>query len=125
MKENNMNEIPYFRYAVSLRISGDDLEPDEITAKLKLNNTSSRRNDVWIYQIQNEGDKHIDQQLIELWDMLIEHKFYLIGLKEKYRLEVFCSYTSDCDHAGVEISSEALEIFSQLGIPFGLSIIVL
>ncbi|MCH4888431.1 DUF4279 domain-containing protein [Acidaminobacter sp. JC074] len=120
-----MNPIPYFRYSVSLRISGNDLESDEISAKLNLINSSNRRNDVWIYKIQHGEDKHINQQLIELWDLLVEHKSYLIGLKVKYKLDVFCSYTSDCDHAGVEISSEALEIFNQLGIPFGLSIIVI
>lgn len=120
-----MNQVTYFRYSVSLRISGNELESDEISTKLNLINSSNRRNDVWIYKIQNGEDKHINQQLLELWDLLGEQKSYLIELKERYELDVICSYTTDCDHAGVEISSEALEILSQLGIPFGLSIVVI
>jgi hypothetical protein len=37
---------------------------------------------------------------------------------------VFLGYRSDCDTAGVEVPYTSLEIFIELEVPFGLSIIV-
>ena len=120
-----MKESPYFRYSVSLRIFCDYLDTEEISAKLNLTNTNSHSYDIWVYKVRNEDEKHINHQLIELWNSIKAHKSYLIALKKRCKVDIFCSYTSDSDHAGVEISPEALEVFTQLGIPFGLSIIVL
>jgi hypothetical protein len=45
-----------------------------------------------------------------------------MGLKHWLTVDVFCSYSSNgC--AGIEVSHHALEMFIELEIPFGLSII--
>jgi hypothetical protein len=39
-------------------------------------------------------------------------------------VDVFLGYRSNCDHAGVEVPHESLEMFIELRIPFGVSIII-
>jgi hypothetical protein len=39
-------------------------------------------------------------------------------------VDVFLGYRSNCDTAGIEVPHTSLEMFSELQIPFGLSIIV-
>ena len=55
-----------------------------------------------------------------LWDQIRPHTDYLLRLKEI----VFLGYRSNSDTAGVEVSSDSLEMFTALQVPFGLSIIV-
>ena len=63
---------------------------------------------------------HIDS----LWNAFREHKEYLLELKKDLTVDVFLGYRSNCDHAGVEVPHQSLEMFTELQIPFGLSIIV-
>ena len=44
--------------------------------------------------------------------------------KKNLTVDVFLGYQSNCDHAGVEVPYQSLEIFRELRVPFGLSIIV-
>lgn len=120
-----MCEKPYFRYTVSLRIACEDILHDSISDKLGLQNCSFRNNQVWRYKIEDPDSKDLNEQLVELWDRIKEHKEYLLMLKKKYEIDIFCSYTSDCDHAGVDLKPEALRIFSELNVNFGLSIVVI
>jgi hypothetical protein len=64
--------------------------------------------------------KHIDA----LWADIKRAKKYLISLKKLATVDVFLGYRSNVDHAGVEIPGTSLEMFTELEIPFGLSIIV-
>jgi len=64
---------------------------------------------------------HIDA----LWKNFRQHKSYLRELKQTLTVDVFLSYTSDCDHAGVVVPYQSLEMFRELQIPFGLSIVVI
>ena len=59
-----------------------------------------------------------------LWERLRPHKEYLLGLKKSVTVDVFLGYRSNCDHCGVEVPHTSLEMFWELKIPFGLSIIV-
>jgi hypothetical protein len=42
----------------------------------------------------------------------------------RFKVDVFCGYRSNCDHAGFEVSHKCLELFVALEVPFGLSVIV-
>ena len=63
---------------------------------------------------------HIDA----LWNTFRERKQYLLQLKQDLTVDVFLGYRSNCDHAGVEVPHQSLEMFRELQVPFGLSIIV-
>ena len=49
---------------------------------------------------------------------------YLRALKKTVLVDVFLGYRSNCDHAGIEIPHTSLEMFTELEISFGISIVV-
>ena len=49
---------------------------------------------------------------------------YLKSLKQRFKVDVFCGYRSNCDHAGFEVSHKCLELFTALEVPFGVSVII-
>ena len=61
-----------------------------------------------------------------LWNQIRDRKDFLLQLKKQpnVTVDVFLGYRSNCDHAGVEVPASSLEMFVELGIPFGLSIII-
>jgi len=48
----------------------------------------------------------------------------LLELKKSLTVDVFLGYRSSCDHAGIEVPHTSLEMFTELEIPFGVSIII-
>ena len=48
----------------------------------------------------------------------------LLDLKRTATVDVFCGYRSNSDTAGVKVTYQSLQIFQQLQVPFGLSIII-
>lgn len=50
---------------------------------------------------------------------------YLRSLKAQgLHIDVFCGYRSNHGGAGFELASDALQIFTALDLPFGISIII-
>lgn len=133
-KEND--EEIYFAYSASLRIFGNDLNLDAVTKELgvepaisyKKGDTNGRKSayahDAWIYESQPAEDAHIDKHINDLWITFRDKIEYIKSLKEKFQVDIFLGYRSNCDHAGIEIANGSLKIFNALEIPLGLSIIV-
>jgi hypothetical protein len=126
-----------FAYSATLRIFGDIPDLEDISARLGLRATySHRRNDkprstgqefghdMWAYSPLLHESEPIEKHIDELWEKLKPHKEYLLGLKKSVAVDVFLGYRSNCDHCGVEVPHSSLEMFLELKIPFGLSIIV-
>jgi hypothetical protein len=131
------DEKTYFGYSATLRIFGDIPNLDEISAHLGLQPTYTHHkgdrpnprhsgfpHDMWAYdppvnKLESLG-KHIDA----LWESVKPHKQYLIGLKKSLAVDVFLGYRSNCDHAGFEVPHASLEMFTELEIPFGVSVII-
>jgi hypothetical protein len=55
-------------------------------------------------------EKHIEA----LWEVVKPHIQYLKSLKSRYKVDVFCGYRSNCDHAGIEVPHTCLELFTAL-----------
>jgi hypothetical protein len=51
-------------------------------------------------------------------------KDYLLRLKQEVTVDVILGYRSNSGTAGVEVPCRCLEMFVELQVPFGLSIIV-
>jgi hypothetical protein len=132
-------DTPRFRFRATLRIFGiiDDL--DEITRNLALAPTRIHRKgepkfpsrpenvwkeDAWFYEPPVDRKRPLEEHIMELWDRLRPHMKYLKELKKTHRLDIFCGYRSDCDHAGFEVSHKCLGLFIELEIPFGVSVII-
>jgi hypothetical protein len=128
-----------FAYSAALRISGL-IDAESISQRLGLQPThvhrkgESRgegrppwRDNMWSYESDESGlseAEPLERHINHLWSVLKPHKDYLLGLKKTAKVDVFLGYRSNCDHAGIEVPHTALEMFRELQIPFGLSIII-
>ena len=56
--------------------------------------------------------------------MLAPARDFLLAIKAKHKVDVFCGYRSNCNHAGFQVEPKSLAIFAALDIPFGVSVIV-
>ncbi len=131
------DEEPYFAFSATLRIFGDIAELDEISKTLGMEPTHTHKkgtrrdgaaapypHDMWSYTPALESSEPLGRHIDALWAQLKPHRQYLKMLKQSLTVDVFLGYRSNSDTAGVEIPHTSLEIFSELEIPFGLSIIV-
>lgn len=130
-------EPAYFNYSASLRISGQSLDFEEISSKLCLKPTRVHRQgerkgalsppykqDMWSYKIPIDEDSKLDEHLLALWHTLSPHRTFLLEIKKKYTVDIFCGYRTNHWSAGIEVSPAALLMFTELHIPFGISVIV-
>ena len=130
-------EETYFSYSATLRIFGDIADMEQISANLGIEPTDSHRkgerrgnrsapyrHDMWSYSPPVEGSKPLHKHIDALWEVLKPHKQYLLRLKKSVTVDVFLGYRTNCDTAGIEVPHTSLEMFAELRIPFGVSIIV-
>lgn len=77
-----------------------------------------------IYEAQVGESEPLDRHINHLWDRLRDHKPFIRQLKTGVKVEVFLGYRTNSGTAGIEIQHQSLAIFTELEIPFGLSIII-
>jgi hypothetical protein len=82
------------------------------------------RQDNWAYEAPVPEERPLDVHIQTLWSHVKEHKAYLLELKRSCTIDVFCGYRSNSRIAGFEVSAESLEMFVELDIPFGVSVII-
>jgi len=129
----------YFCYSATLRIFGDDIgDFKEISDELGLEPSHTHKKgeprskkiptpwnfDMWMYESPVPEDRPLDEHIQMLWNTIKTHKDFLISLKEKFTVDVFCGYRSNSGTAGFKVSPSSLEMFIELDIPFGVSVIV-
>jgi Domain of unknown function (DUF4279) len=127
----------YFAYSATLRIFGNIQDLDEITQRLGVTPSDTHRkgdprwgrlpppiHDMWMYRAPVKDTEPLHVHIETLWNTFRERKEYLLQLKQELTVDVFLGYRSNCDNAGVEMPYQSLEIFRELRVPFGLSIIV-
>lgn len=128
---------PYFHFSASLRIHGEGLDLDAITTAMGLRPTHTHkkgelrhpgghpyRDDAWHYSADLPEAAPLDAHLQELWVDVAPAREFLLSLKSKYRVDVFCGYRSDSDQAGFQVEPKSLAIFTSLEIPLGVSVII-
>jgi len=125
----------YFAYSASLRIFGEGVEIDAISGALGLEPTHVHRkgdsrgklspyeHDMWSYSPALAEEEPLERHVDALWAALKPHKHYLLELKKRFTVDVFLGYRSNCETAGIEVPHTSLEMFTELQVPFGLSII--
>jgi hypothetical protein len=131
------DEPNYFAYSATLRIFGDGLDFDEIARALELQPTSTYRkggrrgprsppykHDMWMLSSDLPEESDLAEHINALWAKIRHRAEYLRDLKRVATVDVFLGYRSNVDHAGVELPYTSLEMFVQLEVPFGLSIII-
>jgi hypothetical protein len=130
------NETYYFAYSASLRIFGDIPNLNDISLALGLQPTHTHKKgetgrgsvchkqDMWAYDPPVDKAEPLHKHIDELWARVRPHKDYLLELKKSLTVDVFLGYRSDCETAGVEVPHTSLEMFTELQVSLGLSIIV-
>jgi hypothetical protein len=126
-----------FRFSVTLRIFGEGVPFEEISQRLGVlpthlhrkgerrgPNSPSYRDDAWHFQPTIPETEPLGRHLDALWVVVAPQLDYLKSLKQRYMLNVFCGYRSNCDTAGFEVPHESLKLFMALEVPFGVSVIV-
>jgi hypothetical protein len=132
------DEDPYFHFTATLRIFGEIADLDEISAKLGLRPTNTHRrgerkgprspvykHDMWAYSAPVAEDRPLDVHIQILWSHIKANKTYILQLKDRCTVDVFCGYRSSSRTAGFEVSAKSLEMFIELNIPFGVSVIIM
>jgi hypothetical protein len=127
----------WFAYSACLRIFGEIPDLDEITRHLGVLPTEAHRkgdrrvassapykHDMWMYTAPVKRSEPLHIHIEALWNTFKGRKQYLLELKHDLTVDVFLGYRSNCDHAGVEVPYHSLEMFIELQVPFGLSVIV-
>jgi hypothetical protein len=123
----------FFAYSATLRVSGDLPDLNAISSALGLQPTHTHKSgdpnypyshDMWSYTPAVDRSEPLHKHIDALWAALKPRKQYLLELKKYATVEVFLGYRSDCETAGIEVPHTSLEMFTELEIPFGLSIIV-
>jgi hypothetical protein len=135
--EEAADQPTYCAFMASLRIHGDTLPFDEISGRLGVRPTMMHRrgerrsskssvylDDAWHFQPDLPESAPLEQHINALWQIVKPHVEYLKSLKQRFKVDVFCGYRSNCDHAGIEVPHTSLELFTALEVPFGLSIII-
>jgi hypothetical protein len=130
-------EETYFSYSATLRIFGDIANLQSISEELGLRPTNSHRkgerrgkrtqpysHDMWSYRAPVGESEPLHTHIDALWGVLKPHKRYLLRLKRSVAVDVFLGYRTNCDTAGIEVPHTSLEMFSELQIPIGISVIV-
>jgi len=134
-----MDENPYFRFSASLRVMEapelhheievvTSLKPSQVHCKGDLKYPGKSyvwENDIWMLDSPLDRKLELTDHLNWLWNTIKPHSAYFKSLLENgIHVDVFCGYRSDCDHAGFEVQPDALEIFTKLHIPFGVSCVI-
>jgi hypothetical protein len=131
------DEANYFYFCANLGIHGEGVPFDEITDRLGVQPTHlhrkgdrigprspSYRDDAWHFRPTLPETEPLDRHIEALWQVVRPEVDYLKSLKQRFKIDVFCGYRSNCDHAGFEVSHQCLELFRSLEVPFGVSVIV-
>lgn len=120
--------------AATLRIYGDDLDPDEVTRVLGREPTlAHRKGDFrrsktvwhtggWSLEARDREPEDLNAQIFELFDLLTSHPEVWLSLKQRFKMDLFVGLFMAESNDGVVISSEALSALGNRGIELQLDI---
>jgi hypothetical protein len=138
------DEANYFCFCATLRIRGDNVPFEEITQRLGVQPTHLHRkgqlrngererrgpeatgysDDAWQFQPPLPETEPLEHHIEALWDVVRPAVEYLKALKQRFKVDVFCGYRTNCDTAGFQVSHKSLDLFTALEVPFGVSVII-
>jgi len=123
---------------VNFSVRGENLNFDEISDALGISPTSTHRAgdpsrlknkpfpcDAWILESPLALDEPLDVHLRWLTDKLTPHYAYIKSLKAQADLSIWWSYITEEEQNSLVVTSDALDIFTALGIPLVVSIHVI
>jgi len=126
---------------VTLRISGPDLDPDEITRLLQCDPTFSQKRGErwkirdrlsdqtaasgrWHYRLTSEAceQESVQGVIRTLFARLPQNPKLWATLSQKWKIDLFCGLFLETENRGFELSSELCRDLAQRGISIGFDI---
>jgi predicted AlkP superfamily pyrophosphatase or phosphodiesterase len=83
------------------------------------------KHDLWMLHAPVPREEELWRHIDALWTLLEPHTEYLLALKSRAQVDVWLSYSSHIDHAGLSVPPASLAMFTALQLDFALSIVVL
>jgi Domain of unknown function (DUF4279) len=122
--------------AAGLRILGEELDPDEVGVVLGVEATrthrkgqprSSRqqgvwRDSLWYFQSPLDPDRDMADHVKWLLDSLEGRLDALRALSEKFRVDLFCGFSSGSGQGGFTLDAATLLRLGRLGVPLVLDL---
>jgi Domain of unknown function (DUF4279) len=120
--------------AASLRLFGDDLNPDEVTRLLgKEPDVAERKGDVrtsgstvrrgrWSVKVGRRAPGDLDGQIAELLAGTTEDLAVWQRLTSVYAVDIFCGLFLEQENEGVDVSPRTLRMLGERGIKLQLDI---
>ena len=134
---NSNLDKTYFSFSATLRVFGEAVDFEDLEAQLGVKATEKYRkgtirrpssqpatHDMWVYKAPVAEQQQLSEHIDVLWETVKHAKSFLIKLKKDCSVDVFLGYRSSSDTAGFEVPYQSLEIFRELEIPFGVSVII-
>lgn len=126
------------RSVASLRVFGDDLEPDEITRILghspsqswrkgelqssRAGRTSTRRCGAWFLAVDPTEPEDLDGQVIKLLNQLTGDEKAWSELNARFDVDLFCGWFMGTSNEGVAVSPSTMAALGRFGIALSLDI---
>lgn len=123
---------------IGLRIFGDDLVPDAVTAALgksptqcrtkgelipsKSGNSRLAKTGSWHYRVERREPGDLDGQISELFGALTADLSVWRALVATYKVDLFVGFFMSEENEGIEISAASMETLSSRGIVLGLDV---
>lgn len=132
--------MPQLTYSkASLRIGGDDLQPNDITSLMNCEPTKAWRlgetkspagrlpeihakTGMWILDATKHEPGDLDAQIIEIFSQLPANPSLWNQLNGQYKMDLFCGLFMDEANEGLVISATSLKILGDRGIELQLDL---
>lgn len=123
--------------SVSLRFFGDELEPDEITEKLKCSPTNAfRKGDIvpnkfkprvcktgsWHLHTEKNSEQNLEEQILELFGRLTEDLEIWQSLTKQFEADVYCGAWLNAWNRDIWLTPNLLKQISDRGLHLGIAI---
>src|ERR1017187_7425439 len=127
---------------VALRIIGDELIPDEVTALLgtpptrahikgemgkhivgpKVGDVRVARSGMWTLEASDREPEDMNGQIQEILSRMTGDLAVWQSIAKRYRVDLFCGLWLSGDYGGLELSPQSLAALGERGIELGLCI---
>lgn len=130
---------PVDRSEATLRILGDNLDPEEISELLgTLATRGEKKGDVivvaaskqkriartgrWSLESKLPVETDIDDKILELLEHVTDDESIWSSINKKYKVDIFCGIFMEADNRGFSLSVKTLKKLAALGIVVGFDI---
>lgn len=127
---------PDVRTSVDLSIYGRGLDFDLLSRELRVTPSSTHRtgdtmrsgnpfpHDLWSLGSPLPRSEPLNSHLLWLKAVLVPHSDFIKLVKQSARVVVHCWVQADADEFEFSVSPEALSVFIEVGLPWGISAII-